>query len=507
MHAPEHGAPRKWVTLLAMTGSLCMIMLDISVVGVSLPTIQADLGLGEVQTQWVVNAYILALASLVALGGRAADTFGKVPAFVTGMLIFAVASAGCAMAKSAEAMIVWRAVQGAAAALMQPASASLVVGSFAPGERGKAMAVYAGIPMLLLVAGPPIGGALTQHAGWPWAFWINMPVTAVALVLTWVARPVDMRRAPTSRDPLGAVLLLSGLPCLVFGLMEAHGRGWSDPVVLGSLAVAAITLPTFVRWELRHPSPLLALSLFHDRQILADAVVLAAMQFAMNGLVIFGSAYMQAALGMDPMRAGIALLPMLVPVLLVIHVAGRLYDRFGVRRPTVIGTMLATAGMGLLTLAAPTLAYPLLAVGMVLLGTGIGFVMSPTNVDAMQRAGPERRAQASGLVQTLRQVGGTLGVAVVGSAILARQSWLVDAHVQAQVPADRATEVAALLHEAAQASPEALKTVDADVELRTAARRITSQSVALGWGISTAALGVGLATAWRGLRHGPARTL
>ncbi|MFM7215308.1 MAG: MFS transporter, partial [Verrucomicrobiota bacterium] len=274
MHAPEQGAPRKWLTLLAMTGSLCMIMLDISVVGVSLPTIQSDLGLTEVQTQWVVNAYILAMASLVALGGRAADTFGKVPAFVLGMFAFAGSSVGCAQAGSALALIGWRVVQGAAAALMQPASASLVVGSFAPGERGKAMAVYAGIPMLFLAAGPPIGGALTQFAGWRWNFWINIPIALLSLGLTAVARPVDLHRGERGADPVGAVLLLLGLPSFVFGLMEAHARGWSDPLVLATLVTGAVTLPLFVRWELRHPSPLLALSLFRDRGILIDAFIL-----------------------------------------------------------------------------------------------------------------------------------------------------------------------------------------------------------------------------------------
>jgi EmrB/QacA subfamily drug resistance transporter len=507
MHAPEQGAPRKWLTLLAMTGSLCMIMLDISVVGVSLPTIQSDLGLSEVQTQWVVNAYILAMASLVALGGRAADTFGKVPAFVAGMLAFTGASVGCAMAKSAEAIIAWRAVQGAAAALMQPASASLVVGSFAPGERGKAMAVYAGIPMLLLVAGPPIGGALTQHAGWPWNFWINMPVAAVSLVLTAVARPAEVRRAAAGRDPLGAALLLIGLPCLVFGLMEAHSRGWSDPVVMGTLLVGAVALPVFIVWELKHATPLLALSLFRDRHILADAVILSAMQFAMNGLVIYGAAYMQAALGMDPMQAGAALLPMLLPILFVIHVAGRLYDRVGVRTPALIGTAVATIGMAVQAIAAPMLWYPLLAVGMVLLGTGIGFVMSPTNVDAMHRAGHERRAQASGLVQTLRQVGGTLGVAVVGSAILSGESALVARHVRDHVPAERAAEVTKLLHDASQASPAALRAVEAEPELLAAARRITGAGVAAGWGISTVALAIATLAAWRGLRQDTGRTL
>ncbi|MFZ4721646.1 MAG: DHA2 family efflux MFS transporter permease subunit [Phycisphaerales bacterium] len=459
-HAEEHGAPRRWLTLLAMTGSLSMIMLDVTVVGVSLPAIQHDLGLTAGQMQWVVNAYILALASLVALGGRAADSFGKVPAFVTGMVVFAGTSVACGFATGATSIVAWRTLQGAAAALMQPASASLVVGSFAPGERGKAMAVYAGIPMLFLAAGPAIGGALTQYASWPWNFWINVPVAVVSLVMTVIARPHEVRRPRAGTDPMGALLLVLGLPTFVFGLMEVHGRGWTDPVVITALLVGATLLPIFVRWELRHPSPLLALQLFRDRGILIDAFILFAMQFAMNGLVIFGSAFLQQALGFEPMQAGVRMLPMLVPVLVVVHIAGRLYDRVGVRKPALIGTALATAGMFVQAGAALLQSYPLLAIGMATLGTGVGFVMSPTNVDSMSRAGPAHRAQASGLVQTIRQIGGSLGVAVVGSTILLSESRL-------GMPA----------------------------------------SVALGWSISGMALALAFFAAWRGLSSESPRTL
>ncbi len=460
MHAEEHGAPRRWLTLLAMTGSLSMIMLDVTVVGVSLPAIQHDLSLTPVQLQWVVNAYILALASLVALGGRAADSSGKVPSFVAGMIAFTGASVGCGFAGGATSIVAWRALQGAAAALMQPASASLVVGSFAPGERGKAMAVYAGIPMLFLAAGPAIGGALTQYAHWAWNFWINVPVAAASLAMTLVARPHEVRRPRRGSDPLGALLLVTGLPCFVYGLMQAHAQGWSDGGVLLTLSIGCTLLPIFIGWELRHPTPLLALPLFRDRGILIDAFILFVMQFAMNGLVIFGSSYLQRVLGFEPMKAGVSLLPMLAPILVVVHVAGRLYDRVGVRRPALIGTALATTGMFVQAIAAVLESYPLLALGMATLGTGIGFVMSPTNVDSMSRAGPAHRAQASGLVQTFRQIGGTLGVAVVGAAILLSEP-----------------------------------------------RLGVARSTALGWTISGLALATAFFAAWKGLSSVPPRTL
>ena len=507
-HSIETGAPRKWLTLLAMTGSLCMILLDVTVVGVSLPAIQADLHLSDVQTQWVVNAYILAMASTVALGGRTADALGKVPSFVIGVLAFTGASVGCAMSTGVVGIVGWRAVQGVAGALMQPASASLVVGSFAPGERGKAMAVYAGIPMLFLAAGPPIGGALTQFAGWAWNFWINVPIAVIALALTAIARPVEVRRPRSGFDPVGTVLLLVGLPAFIYGLMEGHAQGWTNADVLAGLVIGVVLIPVFIRWELRHPSPLLNMRLLGDAGILVNAFILFAMQFSMNGLIIFGSAYMQVVLGFEPFKAGMALLPMLVPILVVVHIAGRLYDRVGIRLPALIGTGLATLGMGMQAAAAPMQSYPLMAVGMAVLGTGLGFVMSPTNVDAMSRAGAEHRAQASGLVQTFRQVGGTLGVAVVGATILLTEHRLMSAHVRERMPADAQAQTYSLMHAAAQGERAALaRLAEADPVLQATERDIVGQSMALGWTLSTLALGSAFVASWRGLHPAPRRTL
>jgi len=506
--AIETGAPRKWLTLLAMTGSLCMIMLDITVVGVSLPSIQNDLQLSDVQTQWVVNSYILAMASLVALGGRAADVVGKVPAFLGGVFVFAAASAGCACSHSAFGILGWRVLQGVAAALMQPASASLVVNSFAPGERGKAMAVYAGIPMLFLCAGPPIGGALTQFVGWQWNFWINVPIALIAITLTCIAKPVDVRRKPTGSDAIGALLLIVGLPSFIYGLMQGHEQGWSNPVVLGAIAIGLVVIPIFIWWELRHPTPLLAISLFRDQGILVSSLILFTMQFAMNGLVIYGSVYMQVVLGYDAFKAGTRLLPMLLPIVVVVHIAGRLYDRVGIRTPALIGTGLATLGLLVQSIAAPFENYPLLAIGMVILGTGIGFVMSPTNVDAMSRAGPLHRAQASGLVQTLRQVGGALGIAVVGAAILISEQHLIEKYVRENVKMSAHKEATVLMHAAAQGDRAALQNMRAtDPMLQAAERRVVGQSMAIGWGISALALGIAFVVSWRLLPKDSRRTL
>lgn len=414
---------RRWLVLFAMTGSLAMIFVDMTVVGVALPRIGSALSMSAVDQTWIITSYLITLASLMALGGRIGDLVGKVPAFVTGVICFALASIVCASAHDGTQLIIGRVLQGVAACLMQPASGALVIGAFAPGERGKAMAVYVGIPLAFMAIGPALGGFIVENMGWPWVFWLNVPVAAAAILLTLVARPRDARSADRSIDWIGGVLLILGLPSFVYGLQQIGAiqpdgsMAWTDPTTLGLLGGGVVVLVGFVLRQLRHPRPLLRLRLFSDRALLADALVIASMQFAMTGLVIAGSVYAQEVLGFTPFQAGLSLLPMLAPVILVVHVAGRWYDRAGVRAPASWGTAAATVGMLIQATGAWTQSYPVMAAGMFVLGIGIAFTMSPTNTDALGRVPHSDRGQVSGLVQTFRQIGGSVGVAVVAATV------------------------------------------------------------------------------------------
>jgi len=482
-----------------------MILLDTTVVGVALPAIQTDLAVTPLQLQWVINAYVLMLASFVAVGGRAADAFGRVPVFLVGVILFAISSAWCGFASSGLQLVAARVLQGLGAAIMQPASASLVVNSFAPGERGKAMAVYAGIPMLFLAAGPVIGGAITQYANWRWNFWLNIPIALVSIALTYVARPVDVRAPKRGNDFVGAILLLTSLPLFVWGLMEGSERGWNSPLIATAIVTGVILLPTFVWWEHKHPSPLLAVNLFADPAIAIDAFILFATQFAMTGLVIYGSIYAQSVLLFDPLEAGASLLPMLAPIIVVIHFAGRLYDRVGVRKPALIGTFLCVIGMSVQAIAASLANYPLLATGMLVLGTGIGFVMSPVNTDSMSRVAPAQRGQVSGLVQTLRQIGGSLGVAVVGSAILLSHNSEIEQRMEQVLPQEQRAPARELLQKASKGNQAAIAELAANTQLQVIEREVLASSVAKGWWICTATL-VGAfiaATRLRSMAHTP----
>jgi MFS family permease len=274
-----------------------------------------------------------------------------------------------------------------------------------------------------MAIGPALGGFIVENMGWPWVFWLNVPVAAAAIMLTLVARPRDARSADRSIDWIGGVLLILGLPSFVYGLQQIGtiqpdgSMAWTDPTTLGLLGGGVVVLAGFVLRQLRHPRPLLRLRLFSDRALLADALVIASMQFAMTGLVIAGSVYAQEVLGFTPFQAGLSLLPMLAPVILVVHVAGRWYDRAGVRAPASWGTAAATVGMLIQATGAWTQSYPVMAAGMFVLGIGIAFTMSPTNTDALGRVPHSDRGQVSGLVQTFRQIGGSVGVAVVAATV------------------------------------------------------------------------------------------
>ena len=421
---PDGADPRRWLVLAAMTGSLVIIFLDMTVVGVALPRIGGSLGMDAVGQNWIVTSYLLTLASLMALGGRIGDLVGKVPAFIAGVAVFAAASVVCASSASSAQMILGRVLQGAGACLMQPASGALVIGAFPPGERGKAMAAYITIPLLFMALGPVLGGVIVARFGWPWVFWLNVPIAAVAIGLTLVARPRDERSTDRAIDWIGGAMLLLGLPALVYGIQELgapqlDGDGGIDVVTPGAIAFGAVVLAVFVRRQLRHPRPLLKLRLFADRTLAADAITISCMQFAMTGLVISGSVYAQDVLGYAPVEAGASLLPMLVPTIIVAQFAGRWYDRAGARAPASWGTALASVGMLVQAAGAWIISYPVMAAGMFVLGLGIAFTMSPTNTDALGRVPNHERGQLSGLVQTMRQVGGSIGVATVAATVAA----------------------------------------------------------------------------------------
>jgi EmrB/QacA subfamily drug resistance transporter len=421
-----------WLVLATMTGSLAMVFLDATIVGVSLPTIERDLGLGVSGGAWVVNAYLIALASAMALGGRLGDVIGRVRAFQAGVALFALASLACALAPGGTALIAARVVQGLGACLMQPASSAMVAGAFPEGKRGKAMAVYVGVPLLFMMIGPVLGGALTQWAGWRWIFGVNLPVAVAALTLVAVVRPSE---PAGERRPIhwpSAAMLVLGLPLLVFGLQEQARPtdGVAPMVAIVAAAAGSVVLAIFTRLQFTLSTPLLDLRLLRDRTLLGQVVVLGTVQVATIGQTMFGPAYLQAALGFTPMQSGLAGLPMALPALLFVHLAGRTYDRRGAVGVVRLGSVLCTIGLVVIALGMLQRSYAMMATGMVLHGSGMAFLMNPIQTDVVSRVPAAQRGESAGLAATARQVGNALGVAMAAT-VLARSG--IDAPDRAAV--------------------------------------------------------------------------
>lgn len=415
-------SPRRWLVLVAMTGSLSMIMLDQTVVAVALPSMARELPLGAHGQQWVVNAYVLAIAVLVAVGGKAADVLGRPRTFRIGVALFSLASAGCAFTPPGPAadsvMIALRALQGAGAALMVPVSAALVMAAFPAAERGRVMALYAGLSQVFLALGPLVGGLLTEFVSWRAVFLLNVPVGIATLALVAAARIPNTTRPGAAVRPLDVVLVVVGLAATTLGVQESGIWGWGSPATLGLLGFGLATTAWFVARQLGAADPLIEVRLFGDRGFTGDAVVAGLVQFGLLGMVLYSSIYVQELLGYGPLLAGLAALPLIVPLTVAAQVGGGWFDRAGVRPPVLTGMVVCTVGTVAWLLALPGLTYVWQLPGMVLVGLGLGLTLSPTNTDALGRVAEDQRSQASGVVQTVRQLGGTLGIAVIGSVVL-----------------------------------------------------------------------------------------
>ncbi len=406
-----------------MTGSLSMIFIDQTVVSVALPVMQRDLGISQAGLQWIVNAYVLALASTVALGGKLGDSLGRVRAFVVGIVLFAIASTICGFAPNQMILIAARAFQGIAAGLMIPASAAIVVDSFDIHERGKAMAIYVGVAQAFLAIGPLLGGALTEYLSWRWVFWINIPIGVVAIVLTYLSKPLQTISEKQTVNLSYALMLILGLVGLVFGIQQGHTFGWTSTLTLGLIFGGFLLLSLFAYLQTKSDNPLIQIKLFNDPAFTADTILLFCIQFAMISIIVFGAIYLQDILHFTPLEAGFALMPIIISVVIMSQVSGRLLDRVGVRIPALFGTALIAVGfLG----QAPFLEraeFLWILPGMIFLGLGIGLVMVATNTDALNRAPSRYRAQASGVVQTIRQMGATIGLASIGGLVTTMLAW------------------------------------------------------------------------------------
>ncbi|HEX8803499.1 MAG TPA: MFS transporter, partial [Acidimicrobiales bacterium] len=416
---------RPGVVLALMCGVQFMVTLDLAVVNVAIPSIQADLGLAQSDLQWVIVTYGVTLGGCLLLGGRAADLFGRRRVLVAGLVLFGAASLAAGLAGSLAQLVVPRAVQGLGAALAAPAALSTVAATFAEGApRTRALGIFAAVSGTGASVGVLAGGALTDGPGWPWVFLLNVPigVALVALVLRHVPAGRPGRPGRGAIDVLGAATVTGGLMAVVYGINRSPEVGWTSPGVVAALALGVALLVGFTRVERRTASPLVPPALAR-RPTLVAAVAVAALVFGSFFATIFqATLFMQQGLGYSAVRTGLAWLASTASSLVVAGaLAPRVVGRFGASRSLVLGQVIQAAGLVALSRAPHDAAYWTdLFPGFLCFGVGLGFSIMATQVAAFVGVESSVAGLAGGMVETAREVGGALGTAVVATIAVAR---------------------------------------------------------------------------------------
>jgi EmrB/QacA subfamily drug resistance transporter len=409
---------RRWWTLGAMCFALFMIMLDNTVVNVALPSIQRDFDASLSALEWTINAYTLTFAVLLVTGGRLGDIFGRRRVFLIGVSLFAIASATIGFAPSDHWLVASRAVQGIGAALMMPGTLSIITNAFPPAERGQAIGIWAGVSAIALAIGPLVGGWLTEDVSWRAIFFLNLPVAAGAIAITLFAAHESRDETVDRRiDYPGIAALTVGLSALVLGLVEANSWGWGSPQILGMFALSAIALAAFVWIEQRSPAPVVDFAFFRSRQFVGATAVAFMVTFAMFAMFFFLALYMQNILGYSPLETGVRFLPSTLLVMVAGPVSGKLSDRIGPRWLMTVGLLLIAASMAWQSRIDTHTTYGYLLPAFMVMGAGIGLVMSPMSAAAMNAVDRTKAGVASGTLSMSRMVGGTFGVAALGALV------------------------------------------------------------------------------------------
>jgi len=414
---------RRWWTLAAVSFGLFMIMLDNTVVNVALPSIRADLGISISELEWVVNAYALTFGVLLLTGGKLADLIGRRRIYIAGLVIFTGASLWCGLAGGAASLIAARTVQGVGAALLNPATLSIITATFPPKQRGTAIGIWAGVSALALAIGPLVGGLLTQKISWSWIFFINIPVGVLGVLAARAFIHESKDNSLEQRlDLPGLITSAVGLFGLTYALIETNTHAWGSTRVLSLFALAAVSLTAFVLLELRQRVPMLDLSLFRNPTFSGANTVMGLVGLAMFGIFFYNSLYLQNVLGYSAIQTGATFLPLTGLIILVAPLAGRFTDLIGPRWLVGAGLTLLTGSLLLFaTLDAHSSFWNILP-GLVLGGLGMGITMAPTTTAAMSAVPVDKAGVGSAVINSARQVGGSLGIAIMGTVIAAEVS-------------------------------------------------------------------------------------
>jgi len=406
----------RWLTLGVLCLSLLVIVVDNTIVNVALPTLVRELGTTTSQLQWVVDAYTLVFAGLLLTAGSLGDRFGRRGALTLGLLIFGAGSLAASLSHSVDALVLWRAIMGAGAALIMPATLSILTNVFTDAkERAVAIGVWSGVAGLAVALGPVAGGYLLEHFSWGSIFFVNVPIVVIALAAgrVWV---------PTSRDPHaarldlpGAVLSIAGLATLVWTVIEAPHAGWLSPRTLTGGAVAAVLMAAFMVRELRTAEPMLDLRFFRNARFSAATASIMLVSFALFGFIFMITQYFQIVMGWSALSAGVRTLPFAAAVMVTAPLSSKVVDRLGSKYVVAGGLLSFSVGLAIASTSGMTTGYTRVWIAMLFMGGGMGLAQAPATESIMGSLPPAKAGVGSAVNDTTRELGGALGVAIIGS--------------------------------------------------------------------------------------------
>ena len=435
----EAAQRRKWLALALLATTQFVIVLDAAIVNVAIPSIGEDLKFSPENLTWIPNAYALTFGGFLLLGGRMADLLGRRRLFMYGLVLFSVSSLLGGLSQSEAQLIAARALQGLGAALLAPSALSMVTNMFAEGaERNKALGVWGAVSGSGGAAGVLLGGVLTEYAGWEWVLWVNVPIGVVAALIAPRLLDESRRESGTRHfDAIGAVTITAGLSLLVYALVDAVSAGWGSTKTLSLLATSFALIAAFVVLEQRSKEPLVPFRIFRIRTITGSNIVGLLVGASLFAMFFFLSRYMQEVLGYSALKAGLSYLPLAIAIIASAGVASVLVTRFGFKPVLIAGMVLVTIALlwfGQVPVRGEYL--PDLLGPMVIAAVGLGFAFVPVTIGAMTGVSQDESGLASGLINTSQQVGGALGLAVLGSIASSRTGDLVAAAngAQAAVP-------------------------------------------------------------------------
>jgi EmrB/QacA subfamily drug resistance transporter len=420
---------KKWWTLAAVSVGLFMIMLDNTVVNVALPSMRRSLHMSLSELEWVVAGYALTFAAFMLTGGKLADYVGRRLIFMVGLTVFTGASLACGLAPNGGFLIGARVVQGLGGALMNPATLSIFTATFPPRERGKAIGIWAGVSGMALAIGPLVGGLLTEHVNWNWIFFINVPVGIAGLLA--IPLFIDESRDTSHEQRLdlpGLSTSAIGLFSLTYAFIEANSYGWASSRILGAFAVAAVMLVAFVLFERHQRAPMLELALFKNRTFSGANGAMLFVGLAMFGTFFYVSLYMQNVLHYSPVKAGASFLPMTLLIILIAPRAGALTDKVGSRWLVGLGMALLAVMLFYYSQLGANESFWAILPGLLIGGVGMGATMTPVTAAAMSAVAVDKAGVGSAVLNSSRQVGGSLGIAVMGAIVAAGSDFLTGFH-------------------------------------------------------------------------------